>query len=94
MSVNEPYGFHEQFEAHVVWCACTQPRFWLSIGRELEPDAFEKTESKWLIRAAKAVAEETERAPRSSAIVLQRMRRWVNEGKLKVQVSKDAFFWF
>jgi KaiC/GvpD/RAD55 family RecA-like ATPase len=62
------------------------------VGRELEPDAFDKTEAKWLIRAAKAVAEETERAPRSSAIVLQRVRRWVNEGKLKSQVAKDAFF--
>jgi len=92
MSTIEPYGFHEQFESFVVWCACTQPRFWLAIGRELEPDAFEKSESKWLVRAARAVADDTERPPRSSAIVLQRMKRWVTEGRLQPQVVKDAFF--
>ena len=91
MTTNEPYGFHPTFEASVVWCAVTKPRFWIAIGRELEADAFDKQEAKWLMRAGAAVAEDTEKAPRSSAIVLQRLKRWVNEGKMKSDVALAAF---
>lgn len=81
----KPYGLDRAFERTVaVLCAC-KPRFWGRIGQELDPECLGDAVAKLTILATRAHATELGRGPSSSLLVVQRLRRWMTEGKYTLE---------
>lgn len=90
----DPYFFEPRFERAVALYACRSTRFWGRVGKDLEPDAFGCDEAKHAVRAAAAVAQDNQRGPGSLIVALQRLRSWVEDGKLSpedVEAASDYF---
>jgi hypothetical protein len=78
----EPYPFTPAFERAVVWLACTSPVFYGSTAHVLEPDAFASEAARLAVSAAHAIARDIGRGPASALLVVQRLRRMVDDGKI------------
>lgn len=81
----DPYGFAPTFERAVVAYACTQAAFYGRVGRIVDPEALGDPRAKLAIKAAHEVAKDQGTGPGSSAILLQRLRRWMGEGKVTLE---------
>lgn len=81
----ESYGFSIQFEKALAVLCCSRPKFWGRIGTTLDPDALKDEASKLAITAVKAIAVDLGRGPSSSLIVVQRLRRWMDDGKVTLE---------
>lgn len=84
MDLDQHLGLDPQFELWTIFYACSSPRFYKRVGHALIPDHFQNRSVQWLCRAARGVYSDTGTPPDSSVIVLQRLRRWHLEGKLKL----------
>ena len=78
----ELYAIEPPFESALVSALCGRPRLWERIGADIEADCLPSPAAKRAIEAAHAIARETERGPESTAVVLQRLRRWSSEGRV------------
>lgn len=78
----ELYGFDPGFERAVVALCCTNSRFYGKVGIELDPELFKKDSAKIALRACRAIFKEIGHGPDSALLVLQRLRRWMNDGKV------------
>lgn len=78
----EPYPFAPEFERAVVWYTCCHPRFYGRIGFAVDPDALNSEPARDAVAAAHAVADDMGHGPELTALVIQRMRRWMHEGKV------------
>lgn len=81
----EGYNLDPKFERVVVTLACTSASFFKRVGGDLRPDGFADEVCELAIRAALSVAKETGRGPQSSVVVLQRLRRWMGEGRVTLE---------
>lgn len=90
----EPYGLDPNFEALVLWKCATDPRFWSRLGHALDVARLEAPEALLIIPAITQIAKETGSGPDSATLVVQRLRRRVNEGKLVLSelLAIGAFF--
>jgi KaiC/GvpD/RAD55 family RecA-like ATPase len=80
----ERYAFDPGFERAVVYYVCSRPGFFGRVGHALDVDALDDEAGKIAIQAAQAIADENGKGPSSSAIVLQRLRRWSREGRTTI----------
>jgi hypothetical protein len=93
-SNNQPYWLDPGFERAVVTLACCRPRFYGRIGHALDPSCLTLPEAKLALEAALAVGKALGRGPESCLIVLQRIRRWMDEGRStleEAQAVSDMF---
>lgn len=68
--------------AVLVLCSC-RPRFWERVGRYLDPDSMlDPPVAKAMVDAVRAIAAEVGQAPSSVLLVLQRLRRLLDDGKV------------
>lgn len=81
----EPYGLLPEFERAVVVLACSQPRFYGRIGHALEPDCLSLEPAKHALQAAHVIRSEVGSGPDSSVVVVQRLQRWMKDGKLSLE---------
>ena len=79
-----PYNMDPGFERAVLTLCARSPKFWGSVGQHLNEQALGSDLHKLAYRACRAVAQ-TGRGPDSVVLVLQRLRRWVDEGKTKIE---------
>jgi hypothetical protein len=86
----EPYGLALEFEQTAVTLACARPTFWALVGHALDPGALVDESHRLVLRAARVIATETGRGPANRTIVLQRVRRWMAEGKLTQESFEGA----
>lgn len=102
MTDNEvtPYKFERSFECFVVALACTNPKFWGRISAAIEIEGFELQASRDALAAVRDIANERGRGPDKAALVLQRLRSWMTEGKLPLarvhavaEMLEDAADW-
>ena len=84
---DDSYGLDLNFEAATVLLACSSQRFYGRIGHALKPDLLSSDAAKWALRAAHAIAKTRGRGPDNTVLVIQRLSRWVQEGKLKTDVA-------
>lgn len=82
--VVEPYGLDPAFERAVVVLACGRPGFYGRIAHEVDPSLLGSPTASLALQAARAIAAETGSGPRSGALVLQRLRRWMQEGTITI----------
>jgi KaiC/GvpD/RAD55 family RecA-like ATPase len=78
----QPYNFDPTFERAVVALLCSRSRFFGRIGGSVEADALGGDAAKLAVQAAQAVAHDTGHGPESSVLVVQRLRRWMGEGRV------------
>ena len=91
---NEPYGLDADFERLVVWYCSTNPSFWSLVGYALDPSALEVEYGKLIVDTCRQIAREAGRGPSSTLLVLQRLKRRLNEGKVTVdQIQGIAEFY-
>lgn len=90
----EPYNFDPRWERAVVLLACTRPTFYGSTANLLEPEALGRPEAKLAITAAHAIFRDAGRGPDAVVAVLQRLRRFVNDGRVTIEEvqSVDDYF--
>jgi len=75
------YGFAPAFENALATLLCTKQRLFSLVGSHIEVDALSSEAAQLLVRAAKAIAHDASgKGPNSFALVLQRLRRWMDEG--------------
>jgi AAA domain len=77
----EPYPLDAKFERAVVFYACSNADFYQRIGHALDPEALETEAAKLAVKTAHDVAKDADSGPDSPMTVLQRLRRWMGEGK-------------
>lgn len=80
----DPYGFDLEFEKAVVTLCASRSRFWARIGYALDPDCMGIPESKLVLQTCALINREVGHGPSSTMILLQRLRRLMNDGKVTV----------
>lgn len=81
----DPYWLDEGFERGVITLACSHRRFFGRLAHALDPDCLASESAKLALRAAKAIGKEMGQGPESTMVVLQRLRRWMDEGKVALE---------
>ncbi len=79
--VVEPLGLDGTFERLSAYYACSRPRFWGRVGHAVEPDSLASVPLRLALKAAAEIARDHGRGPNGWAVVVQRLRRWMHEGK-------------
>jgi len=85
--VSEKYGLSPQFELAVLRFAAVSPSFQRRVGYAVDAAFMDHPQADLILRACRAIEVESGRPPASTVIVVQRVRRWVAEGRVKM----DAF---
>jgi len=80
----------DRFENCVVFYTCSSPRFYRLVGYAVKPETLGNDKAQWLVKAAHAIHEETGAAPESSVLVIQRLRNWSNDGKLRLSFVEQC----
>jgi KaiC/GvpD/RAD55 family RecA-like ATPase len=75
------YGLDLQFERAVVALAALDRQFFGVIGHALDYEQLEDDDAKRILVASQEIARETGRGPGSLPLVMQRLRRQMNEGR-------------
>lgn len=88
--MSEAYGLDPLFERFVGVLCATQPRFWGAIGYALDIEALKHDEVKLVVRAARDIAKDTGHGPTAPALVIQRLRRWMDEGSVTLEQVHDV----
>jgi KaiC/GvpD/RAD55 family RecA-like ATPase len=81
------YGLDSDFEALVVLLTCSNSRFYGKIGHAVKANFLSTDAAAWAVKAAHAIAKTHGRGPDSTVLVIQRLRRWSHEGKIKEDVA-------
>lgn len=76
------YGITESFETILVYHLCSNPRLFGRVGGFIEHDAMVTDAGKLAVMACKAIAADVGHGPDGSILVMQRLRRWRDEGKV------------
>jgi len=90
----DPYNLDADFERQVVTLVCCRPRFLGRLRSALDPECFNLPASKLAVQACLAVARDLGHGPDSALVVIQRLRRWMGEGKVTqadIQDVADVF---
>ena len=88
------YGLFPAFEEEVVYLCCSFPRFWGRIGNAIEPESMGTPVTKLLMQAAHAVAADSGNGPANSSVVMQRIKRWSEEGRVTKKQIDEALAMF
>lgn len=80
-----PYGFTPIFERMVVALLSTKPRFCGRIGQALDADAMPTATGRLVVESVQAIIKDTGQGPTSALVMIQRLRRWVDEGKVTIE---------
>ena len=83
--MNELYGLDPAFERAVLLLCARKPRFWSRVGHALMIDCMELPEAKLVLEACTQIAREQGTGPASEVLVIQRLRRRVEQGSLTMQ---------
>lgn len=78
-----PYNLDPGFERAVVWSACSSQKFYGRIGYALNPELLGLPPAKLALEGARAIAQDAGVGPGSTLVLLQRLRNWQAEGKVK-----------
>jgi len=88
------YGLDEYFETFVVFSACHDRTFYDTLGHVLDPDEFQFNGSMWAMKAAHAIAADIGHGPGNETLIIQRLLRWSNQGKIRRSVIDSVITLF
>lgn len=78
----DPYPITPATEKQIVALACSRPRFYGRVGFALQADAMPSEPARFAIKAAHEIHADTGKGPERPSLVLQRLRRWQDAGKV------------
>ncbi len=78
----ESYGLDPSFERAVARLCASSPKFFGSVGHEIEPEALEDDTARLIIKACKVIMKSSGRGPTHPSVLLQRLRRLNEEGSV------------
>jgi hypothetical protein len=88
--VTNSYSLDPRFEQEVCALLATNPTFWNRLGPHLAVEGFADARAKLVVEVCLEIYEQTARAPSSSAVVLQQLRRRYDTGKLKLSTLENC----
>lgn len=86
----EPYGLDPAFERAALVLCCQNPGFWSRVGHALDPERMQDPRASLVLHAVRAISAESGRGPRQPVVVIQRIRRLVEEGKVAAKAVADV----
>ncbi len=87
---DEGYGLTPAFERLVALSCATRPKFMGLIGNTLDPKAFKGEVNGLIVKACKAIFKDIGHGPTTPAILVQRLRRWQDEGSVTKEELDDV----
>lgn len=78
----ESYAMDARFERALVVALCERPRLFERIGQDLDPTMLVERVHQLILEAARSVAKEVGRGPSDCLVVVQRIRRAVESGRV------------
>lgn len=90
----ESYGLDPKFEMGAVTAICRGASLYAKIGSAIDPGCLSSSVATLAMKAAQEFAREVGKGPGSLLVVLQRLNRWRDDGKLaqaKIVEVADAF---
>jgi len=86
----DPYQFGSEFERAIVALACTNPRFFGRVGMDVDPELLKNEAAKIALRACRAINNDLGHGPDKALFVIQRLRRWMDDGKVTIEQIKKV----
>ncbi len=86
----EPYRLDPAFERALITLACHRPRFYGRIGHAIDPDCLGIASAKLALEAVRQIVREQGKGPDNLLIVLQRLRRWFDDGRVKLEQIQEV----
>lgn len=84
MGTTDFYNLDPLFERNVALLCASSPKFFGSVGHALDADSLRSEPARLIVKTAAAIFKDTGRGPTHPNIVLQRLRRLNEEGKVKL----------
>lgn len=81
----ESYGFDFGMERAIAAYSCKSHKFWGRVGRALDLDLIENKTVKLTLEAVRAITTDLGRGPSDSLVVIARLRRWMEDGKVTLE---------
>lgn len=81
--VSDTYGLDPDFERAAVTVLCCTPALYNLIGAHINPDGIDDPVAKLALRAAKQISKDLGNGPDSTLLIIQRLKRWMRDGKAK-----------
>ncbi|KKN46446.1 hypothetical protein LCGC14_0672860 [marine sediment metagenome] len=75
------YGYDAEFERIIAVMSATNPRFYGRVGSSIDARGLRVDEVKLVLKAVAAIAKKIGKGPTHESVVIQRIRRWVHQGK-------------
>jgi KaiC/GvpD/RAD55 family RecA-like ATPase len=91
---DESYALDPKFEAVVAAYTAINRKFYGQLGHALNAGGFKRAVHKLVVSAAKEIAKDTGHGPGDQSIVMQRIRRWHNDGKVTLDELDDVIDFF
>lgn len=88
------YGFEPEFERALITLCCSRPTMYGRVGSALDPEGIDSEVARLALQAARAIAEDLGRGPDKAVIVIQRLRRWQQQGRVtqeQIEAVNDLF---
>ncbi len=85
-----PYNLDPVFEKAVVTLACSNTEFYERVGQHLDAELFNLASSKLAVRAAQAIFRDIGHGPAKAHLVIQRLRAWMTDGKVRLEDIKNV----
>lgn len=89
-----PYNLDPLFEKLMVTLACTSQRFYGRIGSAIDPELLKNEQAKTAMQAAHQINHDVGHGPASPLMVIQRLRRWMGDGKISLEAIKAVAEFF
>lgn len=86
----DKYPLQPDFERAIAYYSCSSQSFMGKVGHEVDPTRLTNPTAQLLVEHARAVFADHGAGAKSPTIVLQRLRRWMDEGKLTYEDLCDA----
>jgi RecA/RadA recombinase len=79
----EPYGFEISIEREIATLASGRQHFFSRIGNAVDPECLLDPDARLALEAAQAIGAERGTGPSSTTITVQRLNRWMQDGRVK-----------
>jgi hypothetical protein len=86
----KPYGLAKEFERIVATLCATSYDFLARVGQDVDANAIADPLARWTIKAAQALGREIGFDVGSNVVIVQRLRRWMDEGQLTLETVLDC----
>ena len=81
----ESYGFGRDFERAMIALCCQRPQFWGRIGKSLDVELIRDSACRKALETLRAISTDLGRGPSDPLMIIQRMRRMRDEGKVTLE---------